>query len=197
MDTIILASDSQRRKDYFQLLGLPFKAIPSPAEEIMDILKYPEAIASELAISKVNNVMRLLAENEKSWIIGADTLISLDGKIFGKPKGRKDAREMLLSLSGHAHEVITAIALKGPKNSIDCRSVTSSVRFASLKEDEIEWYLNTGEWENAAGAYKIQGLAACFIEEIQGSYSGIVGLPLHVLYAMLKDNGYPYGGNTF
>jgi septum formation protein len=194
MQTIILASDSERRKKYFRLLGLPFKAIPSPAEEVIDISKDAETIVRDIAISKVDNVKKLLSGQENSWIVGADTLISLDGKIFGKPKDRKDAGEMLRTLSGHTHEVITAIALfNSGKNSTDCRSATSLVRFAPLKEAEINWYLDTDEWEGAAGAYKIQGLAACFIEEIQGSFSGIVGLPLHVLYAMLRDNGYPYG----
>jgi septum formation protein len=195
MEPIILASDSERRKDYFRLLGLPFKAIPSPAEEIIDISKDAETIVRDIAISKVDNVKKLLTGQEYSWIVGADTLISLDRKIFGKPKDRKDAGEMLRSLSGHTHEVITAIALfNGSKKSMDCRAVTSLVRFAPLKEAEINWYLDSGEWEGAAGAYKIQGLAACFIEEIKGSYSSIVGLPLHELYVMLRDNGYPYGG---
>ncbi|MDR0312999.1 MAG: Maf family protein [Treponema sp.] len=197
METIILASDSPRRKEYFRLLGLPFKAIPSPVEEIMDISKDAKTITRELATTKVDSVKKLLTGQE-AWIIGADTLISLEGHIFGKPKARQDALEMLLALSGHTHEVISSIALFNCHNNLtDCRSSTSLVRFALLNEEEVEWYLDTGEWENVAGAYKIQGLAACFIEEIQGSYSGIVGLPLHLLYAMLKDNGYPWGVTEF
>ena len=108
---------------------------------------------------------------------------------------REDARNMLSALQGKTHEVITAIALYNGK-SIDCRSVTSTVSFAPLSEGEIEWYLDTGEWQNAAGAYKIQGLASCFISGISGSYSSIVGLPLRELYVMLNDNGYLLDGRS-
>jgi septum formation protein len=101
---------------------------------------------------------------------------------------------MLETLRGRSHEVITAMALlNGRKKSTDCRSVTSTVSFSPISDEELEWYLDTGEWLGAAGAYKIQGLASCFISRIDGSYSGIVGLPMQEFYAMLKDNGYPYG----
>jgi septum formation protein len=100
---------------------------------------------------------------------------------------------MLRKLQGRSHEVITSVALyNGRKKTTDCRSVVSTVTFAPLSPDEIEWYLNTGEWQEAAGAYKIQGLASCFITGIKGSYSGIVGLPLREFYVMLRDNGYLY-----
>jgi septum formation protein len=91
--------------------------------------------------------------------------------------------------------VITAVALfNGRARAIDCRSVVSAVSFAPLGEEEMEWYLNTGEWQGVAGGYKIQGLASCFISGLQGSYSAVVGLPLHEFYVMLKQNGYAYGG---
>jgi septum formation protein len=91
--------------------------------------------------------------------------------------------------------VVTATALyTGREKTIDCRSVTSAVTFASLAAEEIDWYLNTGEWQGVAGAYQVQGLAACFIERVEGSYSSIVGLPLRAFYVMLRENGYPYGG---
>jgi septum formation protein len=120
----------------------------------------------------------------------------VDGTIFGKPKDREDAHRMLVTIQGHSHEVVTAIALFNGKNrSIDCRSVVSAVSFANLSEAEIEWYLNTGEWQGVAGGYKIQGLASCYISSINGSYSSIVGLPIHEFYVMLKENGYPYGAD--
>ena len=198
METIILASGSRQRHDYFRLMGLPFEVIPSPIEEVLNDRVEPRQAVEELAIQKVKAVRELCQERETPWIVGADTVILLDKKIYGKPVNRRHAFSMLSDLQGRTHEVITAIALfNGRKQTtgiIDCRSVVSTVSFAKMKEAEIEWYLDTGEWEGVAGSYRIQGLAACFIKEIQGSFSSIVGLPLQEFYVMLKDNTYPYGG---
>jgi septum formation protein len=195
MEPIILASGSLRRQEYFRLLGLPFSIMPSPADENFDPAVEPQVTAEELAVRKVNKIIELLEGRTPPWICGADTLVSVDGKVYGKPKDRDDAGRMLSTLQGRSHEVITAMALYNGKGKImDCRSVTSIVSFAPLEADEIEWYLNTGEWQGVAGSYKIQGLAGCFITGIQGSFSAIVGLSLREIYAMLRDNGYPYGG---
>jgi septum formation protein len=102
---------------------------------------------------------------------------------------------MLRSFLGRDHQVISAVAIyKGSTKTTDCRSVISTVSFAPLTEGELEWYLDSGEWRGAAGAYRIQGLASCFISGIKGSYASVVGLPLREFYAMLRENGYPYGG---
>jgi septum formation protein len=91
------------------------------------------------------------------------------------------------------HDVVTALALyNGHQGIVDCRSNLSTVRFADLSEKEIEWYLDSGEWQGVAGSYRIQGIGGCFISEIRGSYSSIVGLPLHDFYVMLRENGYAY-----
>jgi septum formation protein len=193
MEPIILASASPRREEYLRLLGLPFIAIPSAADEDFEEGKDPRRAAEELALRKTVKIAET-PENHP-WICGADTLIALDGKIIGKPKNREDAEKTLLSLSGRDHQVISAVALySGRTKTYDCRSVVSVVTFAPLSRGEIEWYLDSGEWKGAAGAYKIQGLASCFIAHIEGSYSSVVGLPLREFYAILRDNGYPYGG---
>jgi septum formation protein len=154
----------------------------------------PRARAEELAERKVNRIVDLLAGRLPGWIFAADTLISVDGEIYGKPADREDAQDMLTRLQGRSHEVITAMALyNGKERAVDCRSTVSQVTFAPLSGEDIEWYLDTGEWQGVAGAYKVQGLASCFISNINGSYSGIVGLPLREFYVMLKDNGYAYG----
>lgn len=195
MDPIILASGSLRRQEYFRLLGLPFSIMPSLIDEAVDENMSPQECVEDFAVRKVNKIISLLQNRIPPWICGADTVISVDGVIFGKPRDRDDAQSMLVKLQGRSHEVMTAIALfNGKENTIDCRSVTSEVSFAALSEPEIEWYLNTGEWQGVAGAYKIQGLAACFISKIQGSYSAIVGLPMYEFYVMLRENGYSYGG---
>ena len=194
METIILASGSPQRQEYFRLLGLPFEVIPSPMEEIFNDRIEPALAVKELAIQKVNSVRDLCKNRELPWIVGADTVISLDRQIYGKALDREHARLMLSRLQGRTHEVITAIALyNGQKKTTDCRSVISTVCFAKMSGAEVEWYLDTGEWEGVAGSYRIQGLAACFITDIKGSFSSVVGLPLREIYVMLRDNAYPYG----
>ena len=194
-ETIILASASPRRHEFFRLLGLPFEVIPSPIEEILNESLEPRMATEELAVQKVNSV-RELCRDRDTWIVGADTIVLLDGIVYGKPQDREDARRMLSKLQDKTHEVITAIALFcGRTGSLDCRSVVSRVNFAPMSPDEIEWYLDTGEWEGAAGSYQIQKLASCFITSIQGSFSSIVGLPLREIYVMLRDNNYPFKGS--
>lgn len=194
MEPIILASGSLRRQEYFKLLGLPFNIMPSYVDETpqMDISHKEQA--EQIAERKVRKILEVLDGRLPLWILGADTMISIDNTVFGKPADRQEAYTMLKTLSGRTHEVITAMALYvGREKRIALKSVTSKVRFSTLSPEEIEWYLDTGEWQGVAGAYQIQGLASCFISYIEGSYSGIVGLPIHEFYGMLRENGYPYG----
>ena len=195
MDPIILASGSPRRQDFFRLMGLPFTCIPAMIDETPPPGLSPRQAAEELARRKALAV----AERPRTgappppWIFAADTIVVLEGEIFGKPADRDDARRMLERLAGRRHEVITAMALyNGRQKTANCRSKTSEVAFAPLTGAEIEWYLDTGEWEGAAGAYRLQGLGACLIEAVNGSPSGVAGLPLYDFYAMLRDNGYLY-----
>jgi septum formation protein len=194
MDPIILASGSLQRQEYFKLLSLPYSIMPARIEEIYEDDVSPHKMAEDMAVKKVNRILELLKGKTPPWICGADTIIAVDGKIFGKPKDREDALRMLTKIHGRSHEVITAVALfNGKDRTMDCRSVISTVSFARLNDDEIEWYLNTGEWQGVAGGYKVQGLASCYITGIKGSYSSIVGLPIREFYVMLRENGYPYG----
>jgi septum formation protein len=189
---IILASGSPRRIEFLKLLRLPFTVMPSLVDEDFDERLEPRAVAEELAIRKVQKIVDNI--KDEAWVCGADTLISLEGTIYGKPSNRDEAEAMLSVFQGRTHEVISAVALyNGRKKTTDCRSVVSTVAFAPLTQAEIEWYLDAGEWKEAAGGYRLQGLASCFIQEITGSYSSIVGLPLREFYVMLRDNGYPYG----
>ena len=193
MEPIILASGSLRRQEYFRLMGIPFSIMPSNVDETPTAGKNPRSQAEEIAQRKVTETVRLLQDRIPPWVFGADTVISVQDSIYGKPLDREDARRMLSMLSDREHEVITAMALfNGKKKSIDCRSVVSRVRFAPISDAEMEWYLDTGEWQEVAGSYKIQGLGACFISEVHGSYSGIVGLPMREFYVMLRENGYSY-----
>jgi septum formation protein len=187
-----------RRQEYFRLLGIPFSIMPAQIDETMRsdgaAAPSPRFWAEELAVRKVNKIVEILSSHLPGWIFGADTLIAVDGEIYGKPADREGALAMLRKLQGRSHEVITAMALyNGKKKAVDCRSTVSEVSFAPLTQDDLDWYLDTGEWQGVAGAYKVQGLASCFISNINGSYSGIVGLPLREFYVMLRENGYAYG----
>ena len=194
MDTIILASESPRRKELFELMGLPFTCMSPDIDESILPGSDPRNVVKEFAIRKVEKILDELPDKQL-WVCGADTLVSLDGTIYGKAGSKNGARKILNELQGKTHEVFTAVALySGKTKKTDCRVITGNVTFASLTPGEIEWYLETGEWKGAAGAYRIQGKASCFITEIRGQYSTIMGLPLRELYVMLRDNNYPYGG---
>ena len=194
MEPIILASGSSRRQEYFKLMGLPFNIMPALIDEEADAISDPVKAARDRAVRKVKRVMELMTGRLPWWICGADTIVSVNNGIFGKPQNRDHAKLMLETISGTEHTVITATALyNGKKQIIDCRSASTQVQFAGLSPAEIEWYLDTGEWQEVAGAYRLQSLAGLFIKSIQGSPSTVVGLPLHEFYVMLRDNGYPYG----
>jgi septum formation protein len=192
MESIILASGSPRRQEYFRLLGLPFTIEPAMIDESAVQSEEPRKLAGELARRKAMAVAERAKDRNPPWIFGADTIVVLDGEVFGKPHDRLDARRMLGRLAGREHEVITAMALyRGCTGKIDCRSVSARVVVAPLSAAEIEWYLDSGEWQGAAGAYRLQGLGGCFITSVAGPPSAVVGLPLRDFYALLRDNGYP------
>jgi len=194
MEPIILASGSLRRQEYFKLLGLPYTILPAKIDENLTGQTNPLKLTTELAIKKVEKVIEIMSNRIPRWILGADTVVSLNDKIFGKPADRDEASGMLKKLSGKQHKVITSMALfNGRTKKIDTSSATCTVTFATLSPAEIEWYLETNEWQGVAGGYRIQELASCFITQIKGSPSTVAGLPLCEFYAMLRSNGYPYG----
>jgi septum formation protein len=194
MESIILASGSLRRQEYFKMMGLPFSILPAEIDESLIKQTDPKKLTAELAVKKVEKVIEIMSDRIPKWICGADTVIALDDKIFGKPENREEAADMLRKLSGRQHKVVTSIALYSwISKKIDCRSASCTVTFAVRSDDEIEWYLDTNEWQGVAGAYRIQELAACLITQIKGSPSTVAGLPLHEFYVMLRNNGYPFG----
>lgn len=200
MPPLILASGSPRRRELLSVLGFDFEVLFHDVdEEGLDYLPPPERVRA-LALAKARSV-GAEARARGALVLGADTLVCdpeplgampeglLDASgslTFGKPGDREGARLMLGLLAGRTHRVHTGLALLDARDGREESLVsTSLVRFAPMSADEIEALLDTGEWEGVAGAYRIQGLAACFIEEIRGSWSGIVGLPIRELYAIL------------
>ena len=190
MEQIILASASPRREYFFRLLGLPFTVIPAKINETPALGLTPIQIARDLALKKVRAVIK---KTDCKWVFGADTIITLNGKIYGKPADEYAAREMLESLAGKVHEAITAMALWHKDSpQADVRHVCASVEMAKLDKADIEWYISTGEWQGAAGAYRLQEKGGCIINSINGCPSTVAGLPLREFYLMLKDNGYRF-----
>jgi septum formation protein len=156
--------------------------------------KGPEPVVATLAARKAAAVRDLLPQVEGGrarWILGADTLVAVDGSALGKPENVAEAASMLRLLSGRPHVVHTGLALVLPEIEVPETEVSATrVWFRELSEREIAWYLSTGEWEGAAGAYRIQERGAFLVREIHGSHSNIVGLPLETIYGMLSRHGY-------
>ena len=184
--SIILASASPRRKEILEMTNLKFKVITSDVEEIISENENPKQVTMRLAFEKA---MSIAKENEKSIIIGADTVVVIDNEILGKPKDENEAFQMLKKLSNNTHEVITGISvidISQNKKYID--NVVSKVTFKSLSEQDICDYINTKESIDKAGAYGIQGYGSMLVKKIDGDYLNIVGLPLSKLSEILKSN---------
>ena len=192
MEPIILASSSPRRQEILKLLNIPFRVIMPNIDETTSALIEAEDVPEMLAREKVMAVIRSLPpQQEIPWVLGADTIVIKDGKVYGKPQNQDEAEEFLREFSGTTHQVITSLVLyNGRKKITTSRVAKTNVTFKTLTENEIQWYLETGEWHGAAGGYRIQSLASCFISKIEGSYSGAVGLPIFELYDILKEQGY-------
>ncbi len=195
MEALILASSSPRRQEILKMMGIPFVVNPADIDERipqdLDMKDAPEY----LACKKVEAIAQRIStvQEDIGWILGADTAILFDGKLYGKPSSKEEAAGMMRAFQGHDHEVITGVALYNDNlHDITTRQSVSRLSFAPMSEEEIEWYVNTGEWHGAAGGYRIQGLASCFIRKIEGSESGIMGLPIFELYDMLKEQGYTF-----
>ena len=180
---IILASCSQRRRELMTLMGLDFAIIPSGADEHIDKYNDPAEFVKELAYRKAAFVAQ---EHKDACVIGADTIVVLDGEIIGKPRDEADARTILRRLSGKKHTVYTGLAvMRGEKLLLDYD--TTDVTFTPLTDEEIANYVATGDPLDKAGAYGIQGIFCVHIERIEGSYFTVIGLPVHKLYRMLNE----------
>ncbi len=180
---VILASASPRRFELLNTTGINFKVIPSGFDEESINIKDPYKFVQEVAFQKGKQVA---AEHSDFLVISADTIVVLDNKILGKPKNEEDAFEMLTSLAGQKHIVLTAFGLfllKYEKTIIE--TVSTEVTMRDLHKDEIWAYVNTGEPMDKAGGYAIQGQGAILIEKINGSYSNVVGFPLAKFFTTL------------
>ena len=200
---IILASQSPRRKELLDQLGLKYEIVASNIDEAMptSINERTSAaqIATELARQKAFAVAQDLCKNgnnqdDELVIIAADTIVVLDNKLFGKPSSPAEARSILQSLCGKTHQVYTGVALvvyNFAKNTMQCltESENSLVSFRKYDEAEIDAYISTGEPMDKAGAYALQGVGACFVAKIDGCYTNVIGLPMPKMLKMLREVG--------
>jgi septum formation protein len=176
LENFILASGSPRRRRLLRSLGLEFEVVVSGVEETQPIQGSPEEQVCGWAGVKAEAVAELHPER---WVLAADTIVVLAGVIFGKPADAADARRMLELLSGREHEVITAVCLRhAQRHYRELDAVVTRVRFKRLLAGEVDAYLASGEPFDKAGAYGIQGLGACLVSAVSGSYTNVVGLPL-------------------
>lgn len=197
---IYLASQSPRRRELLTQIGVRFDLLLFRGDSRADMEtcedplpgEAPDAYALRVAAAKARHGAHLLQMRRlpPRPVLAADTTLDVDGEIVGKPRDDVDAAAILDRLSGRVHRVLTAIALAHPSR-LETRLSISEVRFRRLAADEIQRYVASGEPRDKAGAYGIQGRAAIFIEEIRGSHSGIVGLPLCETALLLREFGYP------
>lgn len=190
MPALFLASASPRRRELLTQIGVPFTLLPVSIDETPLPAETPETYVQRLAREKALAGLALL-EDPQAYVLGADTTVVLDGQILGKPADKADGLAMLQALSGREHQVLTAVALA---NSADCvvRLVSSQVQFRAIPASEAERYWASGEPVDKAGGYAIQGLGAVFVSGLQGSYSGVVGLPLCKTAQLLDAFGIPF-----
>ncbi len=181
---LVLASKSPRRSEILKQAGIPFEVRTSEVDETVLPDERPEDYVQRLALMKALAIPATAQET----VLGADTVVVIDGEILGKPSNEEDARRMLNLLSGRRHEVITGICLKRDGESTTDWASTR-VWFTELTDDEIQGYIASGEPMDKAGAYAIQGLASKFIDRIEGCYSNVVGLPIALLYRHLRVPG--------
>ncbi|MBD1399761.1 Maf family protein [Pelovirga terrestris] len=190
-DTLVLASASPRRKELLAQIGLEFSVRPSSVAETIKPAETPGDLVIRLSLDKARDIAGR-SDISARWVIGSDTVVVCDGQILGKPADHQEAAAMLRQLSGISHQVVSGYAVIDRRQQIErTEAVSTKVHFRQLTEAEIARYVATGEPIDKAGAYAIQGIAACFVSGIEGSYTNVVGLPLCRLTLALKELGVP------
>ena len=184
LEKLVLASSSPRRAEILSAVGWPYETMVAGIDESRAPEEDATAYVQRLAGEKAEAVV---AKLESGLVLGADTVVVVNDEILGQPRDDDDARRMLKLLSGKWHEVLTGVALvragEGTETLVDYER--TRVRFAEMSADEIEWYVGTGEPKGKAGAYAVQGRAALLIEEIEGEYFNVVGLPIRLVYELV------------
>ena len=214
---LFLASQSPRRHSLLRDIGVPYEVVTTNAEETVGG-DAAVVLATWNAVAKVRQAALPRGSCDGAFVLGTDTLVTVDGRVMGKPSSRADAVDMISALSGRTHQVISGVALRrivaegepavgrgpagapapdesraaggGPGELLRVATATTDVTFLRLEEAQIEAYLASGEWTDKAGAYGVQGLAGTFVSEMRGEYSNVVGLPLCLLARLFREAGF-------
>jgi septum formation protein len=192
---LVLASASPRRLELLAQIGVfPDEVAPAEIDETALRNELPPQLARRLAVAKAKTASARFAD---AFVVGADTVVACGRRVLPKAADPKLARQTLALLSGRRHRVFGGVAVTAPNGRLASRVVLTQVVFKKLADDELDAYVASGEWQDKAGAYALQGLAAAFVRRLNGSYSNVVGLPLFETAAMLRGLGYPFrpGGN--
>lgn len=189
-DLLYLASASPRRKELLESVGIPFCVVPQNFDETVQGACSPEIYVRNLSEGKARAAV--LPDNAR-WVCGVDTIVYFDSEILGKPGNREEAEYNILRLSGNTHKVYSGVTLLDLENGVKYQgeSVTF-VKFCNLEKRFIDFYLDNRLFDGYAGGYAIQGIFACVVEKIEGSYSNVVGLPLELLYRLLRQSGFRF-----
>ncbi len=182
---MLLSSGSPRRKELLSLLGIPFQVKVPNIPEVQRINETPRSFCLRISREKAIKVAQLYPH---ALVIGADTIVVIDGKILGKPRDTREANDFLTLLQDRVHEVFTGYTIISGNHHIS-KVVRTKVRFRAMTPEEISWYVLTGEPMDKAGAYAVQGIGSLFIEKVHGCYTNVIGLPLSYLYNDLKKFG--------
>ena len=189
-DLLYLASASPRRKELLESIGVSFRVVSQDFDENSQDVVSPEIYVRNLSEGKARAAM---LPDDARWVCGVDTVVYFNGEILGKPKSRDEAEQNILRLSGQWHKVYSGVTLLDLKNKVKYQgeSVTN-VKFCELERQFIDFYLDNRLFDGYAGGYAIQGVFACVVEKIEGSYSNVVGLPLELLYRLLRQSGFRF-----
>lgn len=190
MPSLILASQSPRRKELLSSLGVEFSARPADIDETPFEGEASHDYVLRMAIEKAETIFDQLTEQQDILVLGSDTTVVADGEILAKPEDFQDFKRMMALLSGRTHQTITAVAIATSKGLLQ-EVVTTEVSFMPLQARQIEAYWETGEPQDKAGGYGIQGKGGIFVSSINGSFSAVVGLPLHETAKLLVRAGMP------
>lgn len=192
---LVLASGSPRRRELLRQIGVAFTPVAVDVVEKRAPGETPQTYVQRLALEKARAGLASLGRGERAVVLGADTLGELDGQVLEKPVNRSHAAQMLRAMSGRRHRVLSAVALTDGVKERVAMAVTE-VKFRHLTDEEIARYWHTGEPQDKAGGYAIQGKGAVFVESIEGSYSAVVGLPLELTQRLLAEYNIPVWGEA-
>jgi len=201
--SLILASQSPRRHSLLEDVGVPFTVVSSTADEQLAGGTAVD-LAEANALAKVEGAVLPADLIPGAFVLGTDTLVTVDGLIMGKPRSASEAEAMLGQLSGRTHQVVSGVALLrttghggGDREEVRVASAVTDVTFVTLEADEARAYIDSGEWNGKAGAYAIQGLAGTFVSKVSGEYSNVVGLPLCLLGSLFRAFGFSLAGRSW